>query len=619
MATIVIPMGPGGQGVSVEVPNFAMESTQEDMLRTLQQIAGGQNAIQASNKGVSQGDQQITRNLKDLSSKIDADRAQRIREHAANTKQFAKSVGGAVTDMAGKNAMGISSMFNALGLGMIATQFAMVTSQAEVLAKALAYGGRIGLNYGHDLLETNKALSEVGLTLSDFASIVGTNLAAMRELGGSVEEGSKVFLRQVEAFRSGSEEFGYFGMLSGEMAQFMSEEMEIRRKMLDADEYRLYVETQLTDSMIENMRQQERMARITGEDVRDRIAAQMEMRRGTIAETFLRGATTEQADRLGKVGANLGRLEAVGPLGKEISKAIQAGVVQQGGAELVAGELMAKSPAIANLIRESIAAINNGGMTDQQINARMTELIEGIRTGEGGMADSSLISLALVGDKVSAGILDFRNGLTEISDSNKELIDAQNRQATAAEQLSDEMRKIGADTERFQRTAEVIVQQFIKGIAGGETSDILQSYESFMSTFQQTLASDDVRNFVEGFGVAFGEAGLKPLQRVIEGSSSFIDDAIILGNVLSALGATTIGGALSTPGYVMAALKGLKNISDSGSLPSMDLSSVIDGNSLSVIIKDISDLAEKKIGNTTDQVNEIINPNPNNNEIPADR
>ena len=45
MAQINIPMG--GRSVPIDVPDFAMESTQEQLLATMQQLVGGQSAATA--------------------------------------------------------------------------------------------------------------------------------------------------------------------------------------------------------------------------------------------------------------------------------------------------------------------------------------------------------------------------------------------------------------------------------------------------------------------------------------------------------------------------------------------------------------------------------------------
>ena len=195
----------GGQTVPVDVPDFAMESTQASVLAALQQIAGGQSAIQASNRGVSQGDAKISGDLKALNANMRKDQRERLQEHARTARKMydgvSNGVAAGVTNIAGKGATGIGSLFGSLGMTMMATQFGMVTGQAETLAKALAYGGRIGLSYGDDMLRTNEQLAKLGLTLGDFASVIGGNLAAFKELGGSVEEGSRVFLKQLASFR----------------------------------------------------------------------------------------------------------------------------------------------------------------------------------------------------------------------------------------------------------------------------------------------------------------------------------------------------------------------------------------------------------------------------------
>jgi len=615
MAQINIRMG--GQTVPVDVPDFAMESTQASVLAALQQIAGGQSAIQASNRGVSQGDAKISGDLKALNANMRKDQRERLQEHARTARKMydgvSNGVAAGVTNIAGKGATGIGSLFGSLGMTMMATQFGMVTGQAETLAKALAYGGRIGLSYGDDMLRTNEQLAKLGLTLGDFASVIGGNLAAFKELGGSVEEGSRVFLKQLASFRQLSKEQGYFGMLSGEMAQFMGEELEFRRKMMSLDEYRLYVENNLVNSMNKNFILQEKMAKLTGEDVRDRIAGQMAIRRGAIAGTFLRNATDEQRTALQNAGSGLGAISKMGPAGDQIVKAIQAGVVQQGAQGIVAGELMAKSPAVAALINQTIADIN-AGTGGEELNLNIVERLKAIQQGEGGMADGSLISLALAGDKTAEALLTFRNELIEISKTRAELEAELGRAPTAAEVKNARARGIGADVEELQRSAETLVQSFIKGIAGGETADILKTYTSFLNTFKETFQRDDVRAFIESFGKAFGEAGIQPLNRVLlEQQASWTDSAIVLGNIVSALGATGLGAAMAMPGYVNAAMEGFKHLQKQGKDGKIrkDISDVINGDAtLNVNIGDITEAAARKIASlNANQANQPINGN----------
>ena len=90
MAQIQIRMG--GQTVPVDVPDFAMESTQASVLSALQQIAGGQSAIQASNRGVSQGDAKISSDLKALNANMRKDQRERLQEHARTARRLTSGV-----------------------------------------------------------------------------------------------------------------------------------------------------------------------------------------------------------------------------------------------------------------------------------------------------------------------------------------------------------------------------------------------------------------------------------------------------------------------------------------------------------------------------------------------
>ena len=81
------------------------------------------------------------------------------------------------------------------------------------------------------------------------------------------------------------------------MAELLAEELELRRSMMDSEAFRNMTTDEFTDSMIENLKQQQAMAKVTGQDVRERIAAQMEAKKSVVAQSFL----SEQSDETRKM------------------------------------------------------------------------------------------------------------------------------------------------------------------------------------------------------------------------------------------------------------------------------------------------------------------------------
>ena len=63
----------------------------------------------------------------------------------------------------------------------------------------------------------------------------------MYELGGSVEDGSQKFIDIMEGMEQSAKPFGYFGLAADEMGQFLSEELEIRRKIMDSEQLQPYI------------------------------------------------------------------------------------------------------------------------------------------------------------------------------------------------------------------------------------------------------------------------------------------------------------------------------------------------------------------------------------------
>ena len=91
MAQITIPIGPGGAGATIDVPDFAMESTQRGILATQQDLLQALTGVQQSNKGVSQGDQQVKSSIRTLSQKIEKAQKDQTDQHREKMRADVKN------------------------------------------------------------------------------------------------------------------------------------------------------------------------------------------------------------------------------------------------------------------------------------------------------------------------------------------------------------------------------------------------------------------------------------------------------------------------------------------------------------------------------------------------
>jgi len=532
MAQINIPMG--GRSVPIDVPDFAMESTQEQLLATMQQLVGGQSAATAKAASSIRTEQQTKQEIQKLGSKLQKDNRERMQGHARAMKDGVNSLGRQAIKVAQGGNEGFTGLLRSAGLGMIATQFGLVAGYAEELGNALSYGGRVGLTFGTNVLDTSKRLAGIGLSLTDFASTVGGSLTAMREFGNSVESGSQRFITAVRAFREASKEFGNFGMSSVEMAQYMADEIELRRRIMTADEMRLMTEEDLVASMKENLVQQERMAQVTGQDVQQRIQAQMAARSSQGGQIFLSGASDEQKRAFNSSAANLSMM---GPMGKQMQQAMNNLLLGQDGlaAQALGPELMSAMPGLMDALKEQAAMIKAGASNEEIDQMFMTRLMamRDQALGSGGL-DTALERLATtIGGPFSELLEVFRKMAEVDAEGLKQMKkDAADRQS----QTGDQRGLTAAQEEAFMQGRN-LVNTFITGMMGGASNDVVDAYRGFIDAMNAGFSNPNTTQAIEAFGEAFGKIGIQPWAAVIAGDANWSEKMSVIGDMAAAIGA----------------------------------------------------------------------------------
>ena len=200
MAVITINMG--GRPMAVDVPDFAMEQTQQDIRNIMSDLQATMTGVQTATQQGTSGDQQIKQaiaNLQANDNKLDSKEERR-------QSKFAEGVGKAsalgMMQSVAKPGM-LTSFMKSIGLGSMGVALGMVTGLAKELSSTFSFAGDVGVSFGGDIIKTSERLSNIGLQLDQFGDVIAQNTGMMFELAGNVEDGSQQFIGIVENFRKG--------------------------------------------------------------------------------------------------------------------------------------------------------------------------------------------------------------------------------------------------------------------------------------------------------------------------------------------------------------------------------------------------------------------------------
>ena len=509
MAVITINMG--GRPMAVDVPDFAMESTQQDVRSAISQLTAQIQGLKASNQGMSQGEQAVVRAVKDLDSDDNFRKNANAMGNAVQ-KGYQKAMASVPSMAKGAGDPGMmANMFKAIGVGTLATQLGMAAGAAQELSKIMSFGGTVGLSFGGDIQETAYKLQAIGLRLDQFGDIVGTNLSAMYELGGSVEDGSDKFIDLVERFRGATESMGYFGMASDEMAQFMAEELELKRRVLDSEQLRIFAEQELVDVMNKNFTEQEKMARITGQNVRERIRAQMAAKADERMQFAQMSMTDDQRRAIDDVMAGLSTLSPA--LQDAMRESITMGLFKPGTEFMTKGGQMAqRSPELMQIIQQGIRMAQGGG-DSESINNQMLDLAKAFKDNKANartLAELGFIGGDQLSKEIAQGFLEM-NELTKSSTEARKTLDSEEMQVR--EDYIRKMRGYNAKLDEFYAASLNRVMDFTFAMTGNDAKDFVTSMDNLVSGMTNMMTSDYAKAAATAFGEAFGEMAFQPFMR----------------------------------------------------------------------------------------------------------
>ncbi len=318
MAAIQIPYG--GTSISIDVPDFALETTQQDIAREssesnniLSQIAGhmgvevklSQDQSKATDQLVSKISQQ-TQETKSLGRQFkDGMRSMGGLGNASTSIQ--NSVGGIGSGKETLSALvGKQGFLGSIpGLANAGAAIGSLFGILEEFGASLAALRRVGAGVGSDLQKLRSEAAEVGISLELLGKIVTDNGTTVRSLGRTTVEGTTNFIKLNKELRNQTESLGFFGMAADELASILTDEIEIRRRASDLNANENIDRVALAKSIKENLRLQEAMAAATGIDLTDRVKAQNEFRRDAQIAMRMRRMSEEEKAAMGVAKGDL--------------------------------------------------------------------------------------------------------------------------------------------------------------------------------------------------------------------------------------------------------------------------------------------------------------------------
>lgn len=488
MAIINIPVG--GVAVGIEIPDFAMDYTSQQMLTELkQQTAILQTGTQA----------QVTA-LNNLSG---GGVSGRLASSAANT--------GPASEQSGLNRLftgieagfsqlianagiqeAVQKMFAGFGFERVGSALGTIVGIVEQASESMAKLSRVGANAGTSLIDLRNDAAAVGLGLEQVTAYVSTFGTTITSLGKNSTEGTTRLLQFVAALRKNTEDVGYLGMTSTEMAQYMIDELEIRRQLNSTMKMQTLDVDQMSKALKEQYMQQMAVARLTGQDVHARIRARMDMDRNADFSAAMAGLQDDQAN------AARTAVMAMTELGPAVQQMMQLGLTNQ---------MLGMNPAVRNEgfaefagIAQNVAGLDIYGAIEQAAAAA--------NAGDAQMAQAIMSQLAIGFDnmnetqKQQLGILSRGGGvegatmaLTVSMQATPPVVDAMNASLSelieAFDQAAVQVRSSNLTIAGMRQDSEVMIQQLqaamfnaILGATGTSALNETESITALMDVMQ---------------------------------------------------------------------------------------------------------------------------------------
>jgi len=493
MASIQLPYG--GASINVDIPDFALETTQQDIARE----SSESNSILAqiaSHMGV---EVRLSRDqgkaTDQLISKID--------QQTNETKSLGRQLKGATQGMIGRGSMGMQNTLGGIsgkesvadlmgkngllgavpGMGNAGAMIGSLFGILEEFGNSMGTLRRVGAGVGIDLQQLRSDAAKTGIGLETLGKIVTNNGATIRSLGANTVEGTRNFVELNKVLQEQTKSLGYFGMAADQLAAILTDEIELRRRASGLNANENIDRIALARSIKENLRLQEAMAAATGTDLADRVKAQVEMRRDAQIAMAMRNMSEQQIDAF-EIASGDTTLFGSGTAGQamitDILKNQLAGgnIGQVDGAAQLSGLLSDQGVDLIGTMQKVNAAIQAGDTTQVQ------DLMRGLANSVKEIDSEELNRLALSNDSAALAIQMAADSIGYTADA---LVQAQrvleSEQGRKDMDLTSTRLTMNAAAEQFRTTLmESILNAFkIPSITDSNFSKFVDSLADFPS------------------------------------------------------------------------------------------------------------------------------------------
>ena len=557
-------------GNQVEIPDFALENTQEDILEKIGQMVSALGGVQTEVKEGNTTEQAQLREEKKQTSDAKQSMLQNIRNNvkigADQRRGLSKLENAVLTSQTNVTGM-IQNTLQALGApAIVGTGFGLIMQQSQELGDAFRIGGRAGINFSENLSGVTAQLASSGIDLGEFSQIILGNLPGIRSFGETTQEGSKRFMNLIGTFRGAAEGFGNFGLTSGAAAELLAEELELRRQTMTTDAFRAQTEQEISDSMVERIKQEEALAKITGQDVKQRLKAQMDLRRNAIAQSFMAEQTEETRAKMMGLASSL---EAMGPAGKEVSEAIITAISTGLRPEQFSTVFTRLGAPAQDLFDKVLGGVTDPSTSLKDFNSSIVTEVGNLKNANKELAPQRRI-MAAAGDGVARSILEIQQQLVDVNSNELSVreqftknLNELNEQEFSARQRA---RGMSAELEQTEKTFQNLIQQFIfaagrqaTGEEGLGSSALMLRLQDFL---QGAFGSENARTVARVGGGAVGGGVLEPFGNLAMDKPMELSDmgfflGLLMGNMPGKMG--TFSKMAAIPQVAGGGIKGASN------------------------------------------------------------
>ena len=515
MADITIPVG--GQSATISIPDFAMESTMQDILsiqrRMLAEIAGVSGGSGSGSGGSDNLERALNANTREQEKAG-------VRQTVASRIQNSVISGSAMQKTPEASTI-VEKSLSRIGLGALAANFGAMVGVMEEYSDAIGKAMQVGIGFTTDFTNLRTNVSAIGLSMGEFGKISIENSEAIRGFGDSTDDGAGRLVNLTREFRDASRAVGYFGMNSFEMTQLMADELEIRRATMGQDQLRRMNEAELAAATSDNLKVQTAMAALTGQDVRDRLKAQNEARKDVIAQSFLRGQSDETREKFKQLASSLSSIPGGDAIAKALLKGVSTGLDPRQFADEMFAMLSDGGQSMIDFVKQNLA----GGMDSTSFATGVQELANNltssipaeqlrIMAATGNETAKSLLTIETQTIKTSDLVTDFNTNLEKLNNAVKNNFSAAGIQADLEE------------TSRLLANAAVTAVMASAGIQ--ELGDMGGAMRELAGSFNQGLGSPQFLALMEGVGGIMGTmSGLLPLLESLRGNNNMAQDALV--------------------------------------------------------------------------------------------